>query len=369
MSQPPIRVLLVDDSAMFRVSTWRLLEEVKDIEVVGTANNGRKALEAIDELKPDLVTLDLEMPEMDGLEVLRQLRRRNSPVAVIMLSAHTSDTSNATKAALELGAFDFVLKPKATDPYEAEKQFRESLVPRIQAFVRRKTVRELLWKDQPSSPQGSGAMASKDGSAVTTTDDGGDFPIDVVAIGASTGGPEALATVLADLPSDLEAAVLIVQHMPSMFTASLANDLNHVCPLQVVEATDGQPVVPGKVFVAPGGRQMKVVPGGDQIVVEINDDPPERDCRPSVDYLFRSVALLHGPRALGVVLTGMGEDGTLGSQLMKRYRAKIIAQDEATCVVYGMSRRLVEEGIADIVAPLDAIPRHIASLCKRSITV
>ena len=180
---------------------------------------------------------------------------------------------------------------------------------------------------------------------------------EVVAIGISTGGPAALAKVLPMLPADLAAPVLIVQHMPPLFTQSLADDLNRKCPLTVSEAVDGQPVSPGYVLIAPGGKQMKVVieEEGEQPIIRITDDPPENSCRPSVDYLFRSVARVFGPASLGVIMTGMGYHGTLGCRLMKRQGATIIAQDEASCVVYGMPKEPTDAGIVDIVAPLEQI--------------
>lgn len=361
---------MVDDSVTYRKIVRDLLARVPGVEVVGVAANGKIALQKIEHLRPDLLTLDLAMPEVDGLEVLRRLKAANSAVGAIMLSAHTDSGAQATVAALGLGAFDFVLKPTGDNPEESVAQLEAHLIPKIEAFAKTRRVERILHDKTPSatsldkkathrkSPPLSNDVAQRmvrltAGSAVTPQ---------VVVLGISTGGPEALTNMMPHLPGDLAAPLLIVQHMPPKFTKSLADDLNNKCALTVAEAEHGQKCEPGLALVAPGGRQMKVRKAGCDVFIDITDDPPEKSCRPSVDYLFRSVAHAYGAAALAVIMTGMGSDGTLGCRLMKRKGSPIIAQDQASCVVYGMPKEPIEEGLADVIAPLDRIADEIVHL-------
>lgn len=356
-----VRVLVVDDTVVYRRVLSELLSSVPGIELVGTASNGRIALQKIEQLRPALVTLDLEMPEMNGLEVLRRLRATSSDVGAIMLSAFTTQGAEETIAALSLGAFDFVLKPSTGDMQSSVKALRSELIPKIQAFARAAAVRQRLGKPAATASRPANrAPASGDViQRMRRVANGSACKPEVVAIGISTGGPSALSKMLPGLPPDLAAPVVIVQHMPPKFTKSLADDLNNRCGLAVSEAVNGQTVQAGSILIAPGGHQMKVERIDGALVARVTNDPPENNCKPSVDYLFRSVAYTCGPNSLGVVMTGMGNDGTLGCRLLKRNGAAIITQDEATCVIYGMPKMPAEEGLSDVIAPLDKIAAEI----------
>jgi len=353
-----LRVLVVDDTAIYRKIVSEVLGGIAGVEVVGTAPNGRIALDKVDQLRPDLITLDLEMPEMDGLDVLRALRQRGSGAGAIMLSAFTSQGAQATVAALELGAFDFVLKPSGSDPVVNAARLRYDLSGKIDSFARTRSARRP--RPAPPAPPAEDPRATMDRlrriAAMRVE------RVRVVAIGISTGGPRALTEMLPQLPEDLAAPVLIVQHMPPLFTRSLADDLNGRCRLRVSEAAEGQPVVPGEILIAPGGRQMKVESAEGQVRVRITDDPPENSCRPSVDYLYRSVAAVYGGASLAVIMTGMGNDGSRGCRLLKEKGAAVVAQDAASCVVFGMPREPIEQGIVDVVAPLGQIAAEITRL-------
>lgn len=349
-----LRVLVVDDTAIYRKIISDVLRTIPGVEVVGTAVNGRIALDKMAELRPDVVTLDLEMPELGGVQVLQELRRQQSPVGAIMLSAFTSAGAAATTEALRLGAFDFVLKPTGASPLESAGQLRTKLAGQLSAFAasRGQTLAPSACEQRVETPvtrtappvqviKTSGARAK------------------LVVLGISTGGPEALTRMVPCLPRDLAAPVLIVQHMPPLFTKSLADDLNQRSLLNVQEAVDGHIAQAGDVLIAPGGRQMKIEPSELGPVIRITDDPPENSCRPAVDYLFRSAAHHYGDGVLAVIMTGMGNDGTLGCRLLKRRGASVIAQNKETCVVYGMPSVVAEEGLADAVVPLAEIAGQI----------
>lgn len=349
-----MRVLVVDDSTVFRKVVRDALAEQPGVEVVGVAPDGRKAIEKIDQLKPDVVTLDVEMPELDGLGVLRELRLRSSSPSVIMLSSLTTTAASLTAQALRLGAFDFILKPNETSLERNIQRLRDELEPKLKLLSANTTAGAV--NAGPVERAAPTKFVSKTPEAATPADRPA-FPAGfarprVIAIGVSTGGPAALHQLLPKLPSDFPVPIVIVQHMPPMFTKSLAEDLDRNCALSVREASDHDALRPGNVYIAPGGRQMQIVSGDTRPEVSITDDPPERSCRPSVDYLFRSVAHVYGPNVLAVILTGMGDDGAAGCRLLKRYGARVAAQDEASCVVYGMPRQVVEGGLADIVCPL-----------------
>ncbi|MEZ6070733.1 MAG: chemotaxis response regulator protein-glutamate methylesterase [Pirellulales bacterium] len=350
-----VRALVIDDSALYRKFVASVLNTIPGVEVIGTAANGRIGLEKIQSLGPDLVTLDLEMPELDGLGVLKKLAAQNASVVTIVVSATTAEGASATNEALRLGAFDFVLKPTGRSPDASREHLSKDLA------AQRSTPSSTQSSDRESLPLGR-TFSSE--SMSTLSNAGGSRPAggsralappEIVAIGVSTGGPAALHQVLPQLPVDFPCPVMTVQHMPPVFTKSLADNLDRKCALKVLEATDGHVIKAGEVLIAPGGRQMRLVREGGTTVVQITDDPPERSCKPSVDYLFRSIAHQFGQRAIGVVLTGMGDDGTLGCRLLRRAGATIVAQDEQTCTVYGMPRSVVEAGLADRVVPLDDI--------------
>jgi two-component system chemotaxis response regulator CheB len=387
-TEHPLRVLIVDDTVTYRKIVASTLADCPDVEVVGTAANGKIALQRIEQLFPDLLVLDLEMPEMNGLELLEELRRRRSDVGAIMLSAFTAEGAKTTIAALERGAFDFVTKPANGSFAENSERMGGELRSKLTAYARRKGVSKILYgtsaapsrapgvpapngRQGPPPPQaGQGAVQALASPALPSAPrlvSAPAGPPQVVVLGISTGGPRALTEMLPQLPADLPVPLLIVQHMPPVFTRSLADDLDKRCALAVREAEDGAAISAGQIWIAPGGRQMKVQRDGEQTLLRITDDPPENSCRPSVDYLFRSVAEAFGGRAVGVIMTGMGSDGALGCRWLKDRGAAIIAQDEASCVVFGMPREPIEKGIADVVAPLDRIAGEIARLARKGV--
>jgi two-component system chemotaxis response regulator CheB len=356
-----LRVLIVDDTVTYRKIVADVLAGCPDVEVVGSAANGKIAMQRIDQQAVDVLVLDLEMPEMNGQAVLEELRRRQSPVGAIMLSAFTAQGATATLAALETGAFDFVLKPSSADRGVNVEQLRRELRGKLAAYARRHSVNQILYGGSGNIARSNKPAASAP-PCIAKSSAPPSGPPQVVALGISTGGPKALTEMVPQLPANLPAPLLIVQHMPPVFTRSLADDLNRRTPLSVREAVDGQPIRAGEIWIAPGGRQMKVQRQNDHVVLRITDDPPENSCRPSVDYLFRSVAEVYRGRALGVIMTGMGNDGSLGCRRLKHCGASIIAQDAATCVVFGMPREPIEIGIADVVAPLGRIAAEISRL-------
>lgn len=351
-----LRVLVVDDTIMYRKVVGDILEMIPGVEVVGTANNGQIALSRIAVLKPDLITLDVEMPVMNGLETLQEINKRFPDLGVIMLSTLTKRGSEITMKALELGAFDFIAKPDADARQENIQALKNALIPRVNAFARRLELKVLL--KQKSRPGGRVApVAPPAPRPVTAPRRVGKSK--AVAIGISTGGPNALAQMLPKLPK-LGVPIFIVQHMPPLFTKSMAESLNPKCQYEVCEASHNETVRPDVVYIAPGGKHMKVAagPGGSKII-QITDDPPENNCRPAADYLFRSVGREYGSLVTGVIMTGMGSDGTLGLKVLKGLGAVSVGQDEASCVVYGMPKSAFEAGVVDVVVPLEDIAAEI----------
>lgn len=361
MTQPTdkIRVLVVDDTVVYRKIVSDVLMELPDVEVVGTAYNGKSALMRIKSLQPDLLTLDIEMPEMNGLEVLQHLQQQAPRVGAIMLSTLTQEGGAMTMRALELGAFDFIPKPQSGTMAENKQAVKMALAPMIKAFARSRQIRERLGTLPKSKPVVRPIQRAVTATAPVSANRLGTASI--IAIGISTGGPNALAQMLPKLPGDIGVPLVIVQHMPPLFTQSLANSLNSKCAIEVREAKQGEPLQPNVAYIAPGGKQMKIAAGADgkARVIKITDDPPVNNCKPSVDYLFHSVADHYVGRATGVIMTGMGSDGTVGLRQMKNNGAVVIAQDEDSCVVFGMPKEPIESGLADVVAPLDHIAAEI----------
>lgn len=360
-----LKVLIVDDTIVYRKIVSDVLTEIPFVEVVGTAHNGKAALTKIASLKPDLLTLDIEMPEMNGLKVLEELKQRGSEVGVIMLSTLTLEGGALTMKALELGAFDFIPKPSADTMAENRQIVKNAMIPILKEFMRNRSIRSILHSKAPAKtfkkydPLTSNKPAAKSLRVFKTSIL--KSKSEIVAIGISTGGPKALAEMLPQIPINVGVPILIVQHMPPVFTQSLATSLNSKCEIQVKEAIDGEPVEPNIAYIAPGGKQMKIEAGSDgkKRIIKITNDPPENSCRPSADYLFRSVADHYVGRATGVIMTGMGIDGTKGLQQMKENGATVIAQNENSCVVYGMPKIPIESGLADIVSPLNRIASEI----------
>jgi len=327
------------------------------------------------ELKPDLLTLDIEMPEMDGLAVLDALRKSDRKVEVIVVSAQSRRGGELTMRALEMGAFDFITKPDCATLQQEREALLQELAPRVRAVAHRLEVRTIL-RGKPAAARGGvpepGAASglaqgssSLDGIAARMQRLSNPTKPEMVLIGVSTGGPVALAKLLPAIPRDIGVPILIVQHMPPIFTKSLADNLTAKCAVRVREATHGESPEPNTVYIAPGGRQMRLGSGPEnRAVIELTDDPPENNCRPAVDYLFRSAANHFPGRSMAVILTGMGSDGTLGLRLLKRGGCFVIAQDEASCVVYGMPRAAVDAGVTDAILPLEAIADRITAVVR-----
>jgi len=373
--------LVVDDTIVYRKAVSDILAEMPGVEVVGVAHNGKIAVSKIQTLKPDLLTLDIEMPEMNGIEVLQYLQQHAPNVSAIMVSTLTSEGGDMTMRALELGAYDFILKPSATNINDSKQQLRTLLAPLIKAF---QTGRTTVGSLQAGAR--SGVVARKVGAGPTAIRPTSGMPLaagarsavpgaaasrrqgksEIVTIGISTGGPNALARMMPMLPGDLGVPIVIVQHMPPVFTKSLANSLNAKCALTVKEAQDGEPLQANVAYIAPGGKQMKLVAStdGTNRLIKITNDPPENSCKPSADYLFRSVADYYVGRTTAVIMTGMGSDGTKGLKILKQKGALIIGQNEESCVVYGMPKAPAELGLTDVVTPLDKIAGEIVKSVK-----
>ena len=368
MNRKPLRVMVVDDTVLYRKIVSDTLAALPGVEVVGTAHNGKAAIAKLATLKPDLLTLDIEMPEMNGIEVLDHIHRHAPHIGAIMLSTLTHEGGAMTMKALELGAFDFIPKPQTGTMAENREKIESAIAPMIRAFQRSARIPGIL---KTASRPAKTAITSASGISSASAANILRTPFkhsksEIIAIGISTGGPNSLAKMLPMIPGDIGVPILIVQHMPPMFTQSLANSLASKCAIAVKEAKQGDPLLPNTAFIAPGGKQMKIVAGADgkNRIIKITDDPPENSCKPSVDYLFRSVAHHYVGRSTGVIMTGMGSDGTQGLKLLKKNGATIIAQNEATCVVFGMPKEAVETGLADTVLPLNQIADMIVKTVR-----
>ncbi|MBT3226580.1 MAG: chemotaxis response regulator protein-glutamate methylesterase [Deltaproteobacteria bacterium] len=348
-----IKVLVVDDTIFYRKVVSDILNELPGIEVVGTANNGEIALSRIRSLKPDLITLDIEMPVMNGLQLLEEINKQDLKIDTIMLSSKTLRSSEATMQALQLGAFDFIAKPDDSSADVNKQQIKKSLNSILQAYKRHTQSGLKIKKSSFIKPLQIRRPAVKSFKRTEKSH--------VIAIGISTGGPNALAKMIPKLPADIGVPILLVQHMPPVFTASLAKSLDQKSGLAVKEAANGEEVLPNTVYIAPGGSQMMVASGiGMKKIIRISADAPaENNCKPSVDYLFRSVSREYGSKSTCVIMTGMGMDGKLGMTITRAGGAISIAQEAESCVVYGMPKAVIEAGLADIIAPLENIADEI----------
>jgi two-component system, chemotaxis family, protein-glutamate methylesterase/glutaminase len=346
-----IRVLVVDDSVVIRRVVSEVLAEDPDIEVAGIAANGIIALAKMNQLAPDLVILDIEMPEMDGLETLAKLRQTHPKVPVIMFSSLTAVGAKATLDALALGATDYFAKPSGPGGVDESKRvIRTELIPAIKELCKHVT--------KPSAPTAAGANLSSARFPVLSGLD----PIrrvDIVALAVSTGGPNALMELFQTLPGDLPVPIVMVQHMPPMFTKMLAERLTANSKVKVEEAKHGAIIEPGKAYLAPGDYHLTLARAGVNVITQLNQDAPENSCRPAADPLFRSVAKSFGGNTLAVILTGMGQDGLRGAQIIREAGGQILAQDEATSVVWGMPGAVVKAGLADKVLPLSLCGNEI----------
>lgn len=343
-----IKVLLVDDSAVIRKVLGDALSADPHIEVVGTASNGRIALAELERLAPDIITLDIEMPEMNGLEVVRHIRESNKQIPIIMCSSLTADGASHTLEALALGASDYVTKP-SSHGINTREVVGDDLIRKIKG---------LASNAKQKLPQSNLAKE------ITPTPTKTRQEIDVIAMGVSTGGPNALAEFLSNLPRDLAVPIVIVQHMPPIFTRLLAERLNDSSPLPVCEATHAQEIKPGHVYLAPGDKHMEIKRLLGRFLVSLNDNPPENSCRPAVDVLFRSVAKVYGARSAAIILTGMGQDGLLGCQCIHAAGGALIVQDRQSSAVWGMPGAIVDAGLNPLVLPPSHIAKELASRAK-----
>lgn len=334
----PIKVLVVDDAVAVRRLLTMIIQEDPELELVGIAADGRIALNKIELLKPDIVSLDILMPEMDGLTVLAEMRTRGLTIPVLVFSTVTHHGAKETIEALALGAADYITKPTQYDnPADALDAVRRELVPRIKAIVR---------GERPSPPDTRAVIPDKTGPAGR---------VDILAIGSSTGGPNALAAVLSGLPKSFRVPVVIAQHMPPVYTTYLAQRLDALCPLTVREAVDGEVLEAGNVYLAPGDHHLIVKRAPTGSTAKLTQGPPVNHCRPSVDVLFKSVAEVYGKNSLAVVLTGMGHDGRDGSGVLRMQGAQVFVQDQESSVVWGMPGSVHDAGYADQVLPLDDV--------------
>ncbi len=341
-----IQVLVVDDSAVMRGLMTRIINAQPDMTVAAVASDPLIAINRIRIAAPDVITLDIEMPRMSGLEFLEKLMRFK-PLPVVMVSSLTDRGADATMRALELGAVDFIAKPQSLagnlETYAAEvvEKLRAAAGSRVKPMLNQRNA------VHPPAPRGAFAAGTA---------------YQVIVVGASTGGVEALRDLLEPLPPDMP-PILIAQHMPAGFTSSFATRLNSVCALDVKEGQDGDALRTGQAYIAPGGRHMTLSRGARGLAIQLSDDPPVNRHRPSVDSLFRSAARLAGKRCIGVILTGMGADGASAMLELRESGARNIAQDEASCVVFGMPMQAIKAGAVHDVLPLEAIPRRLVELC------
>ena len=346
------RVFLVDDAVVVRKALSVAIAHDRDLEVAGTAVNGRVALSKFPSLRPDIVLLDFEMPEMDGLATVRELRKIDPLVPIIMFSSLTERDASVTLEALSMGATDYVTKPSNVDMNATIEAVSRDLIPKIRALCRlperpRASVSPTATARMPSSP----VLIPQRPRLLS--------PVQVVAIGVSTGGPDALAHLLPSFPANFPVPIVIAQHMPSTFTSLLAARLSAKSALPVRECVSGEPLKPGRAVIAPGDFHMVAAQEDRTVILKTHQGPKENFCRPSVDVLFRSIGAVYGPRALAVVLTGMGQDGLKGCEMLRELGSRIYVQDEASSVVWGMPGFVARSGLADKILPLDQMGPEI----------
>jgi len=358
-----LRTIVVDDSIVFRKAVRDSLASIAGVEVIDIAKDGLSAVEKIKRHQPDLVTLDVEMPGLNGLEVLLKLREAGIHTNVIMISSLTERGATVTTRALENGAFDFVLKPNHNDSALNANELRVQLSQRI-AVLQKHSSDDA--KPVARTPRVAAAIPQtfrpKTANVRKPTE-----RLEAIVLGISTGGPKALRNLIPALPGNMSIPLLIVQHMPPIFTRSMAEDLNRISNVNVVEAENQMSIQPGWVYIAPGGKQMRVAGQAANRHLEITDDAAVNNCRPSVDYLFESASRSYGPNLLAIVMTGMGNDGTDSSRTIARNGGSVWAQDEQSCTVFGMPRRVIEANLADEILSLDQIQTGIIRCgCQKS---
>ncbi|MEE9542604.1 MAG: chemotaxis response regulator protein-glutamate methylesterase [Thermodesulfobacteriota bacterium] len=349
----PIRVLIVDDSSFMRKAIKGMIDDDPEIHVIDVARDGREAVQKVKELRPDVVTLDVEMPVMDGLSALRRIMEE-CPTPVLMLSSITEEGALCTFSALDLGAVDFI--PKHLDDFSFNIfKIKKDITDKIKAAAKVR-VRRHVPKEIPVVLEDKRVGAVTEEKFATQR-------VAIVAIGASTGGPRAVQEVLSSMPSGLPVAFLVVQHMPEAFTGAYADRLNQISHLSIKEASDGDKIQSGQVLIAPGGTQTKLYKESAlEVRVKIEDSPEDSLYKPSVDISLASVAKCFPSRALGVILTGMGYDGAKGIKAIKDSGGKVLVQDEASCVVYGMPKAIVDEHLEDKIIPLSSMAGEIINM-------
>jgi two-component system, chemotaxis family, protein-glutamate methylesterase/glutaminase len=347
LNQSQVRVFIVDDSAFMRTALARMVAHDPDLQVVGTAASGTEALQRVVALDPDVITLDVQMPDLDGLETLRLIMAQ-FPRPVIMVSSVTLEDTEATFNALAAGAFDYVPKQLSSTSLGI-LHIREDLITKIKTAAESRHSRDHL--TPPRIPPHAAELPRTETLPSTPA---------IVALGISTGGPKALQEILPALPGDLSVPILVVQHMPAGFTAPFAKRLNHLCTISICEAAHGEVVQPGVVYLAPAGSQMTVDrPASSRIVICLSNQPENQLHVPSVDVMMQSVASAFHSEAMGIIMTGMGSDGAQGMRAIRREGGFTVGQDQPSCAVYGMPRACAELGILDRVVPLSQIPHEI----------
>lgn len=379
-TETPIRVMVVDDSAVVRGLETRLLEADPQIKVVASVGNGQLALQTLDRHEVEVVILDIEMPVLDGLSALPKLLERDPTLKVIMASTLTLRNAEISLQALEAGAADYLPKPAASREISAEGAFKHDLIAKVKALG---LARRRGQQRPGAKPAGTGFAAARTrqeapvkAPAVSLRQQAPVIlrkapvtaeAVDVIAIGSSTGGPQALFAVLGALKGSgpLRQPILVTQHMPATFTTILAGHISRASGMEAHEGQDGEVIKGGQVYVAPGDYHMTVESKGTQKVIRLNQDPPENFCRPAVDPLFRSVARAYGRRTLAVVLTGMGSDGTKGGAMIVEAGGTIVAQDEATSVVWGMPGAIAQAGLCTAVLPIGEIGPYISKIANK----
>ena len=346
---PKIRVLIVDDSVVIRRILSDELSKDPMIEIVGKAATGKIALAMIAQVNPDVVTMDIEMPEMDGLTAVSEIRKTNKMLPIIMFSTLSQRAARETLEALSRGANDYVTKPANVGSATlAMERVREELLPKIKTLC-----------PHPLSPVSTSTPAAVKSTVIASSKPVAPSRIDVLAIGVSTGGPNALADFLPSIPKDFPVPIVLVQHMPPVFTKCLADRLSMKCQVPVHEGVAGSVLKAGEIWIAPGDFHMVVVKKGMSVELAMNQDPRENSCRPAVDVLFRSVAKVYGKHSLAVILTGMGQDGLRGCEVIREIGGQVVVQDEGTSVVWGMPGSVAQAGLAEKILPLSEIASEI----------
>lgn len=364
MSDLSIKVMVVDDALVIRGMVKRMIDEEKDIEIVASASNGEQAVQTLKETDVDVIVLDIEMPVMDGLTALPKLLEVDPKVKILMSSTLTLENAEISMQALQLGATDYLPKPTSVGAMGTASDFRRELIDKIRSICAKRVARRGIASAEKSQASSSSTQSAPKPSLLSR-----DFTVrpvtskvrpDIIAIGSSTGGPKALFEVLKNLKPTVNVPIVITQHMPPSFTSILAKHIHEACGRPTAEAKDGDALVPGNVYVAPGDYHMIVEGNGLTKTLRLNQDDPENFCRPAVDPLFRSVAKVYGNRALAVVLTGMGNDGAKGGQVIVDAGGTVIAQDEKTSVVWGMPGAAAAAGICSAVLPLGQMAPYIS---------